>query len=239
MLVPFTHRIVAVSPAVKQSLITYEAISAKRIEIIFNGIDLAKFETVHNTKNIREKLKIESDCFVLGMIARLSSEKDPVSLIQAISLVADKYPRVKLLLIGDGPRRRELEDLVFKLKLTDKVIFTGSRRDIPQLLSILDVVVLSTFYEGTSITLLEAMAASKPVIASSVGGNPAVIEDGVSGFLVSGGDCKALADKILQLLADSDLRRQLAKGGYQRALERFSLKQMVDAYESLYNQTLA
>jgi glycosyltransferase involved in cell wall biosynthesis len=175
---------------------------------------------------------------VCGMIAILGTEKDHSTLIKAMPKIIPQYPNTSLLLIGDGPKRAELQDLVHKLGIADKVIFTGNRRDIPQLLATLDVVVLSSFYEGTSITLLEAMAAAKPVVASRVGGNPEVVEDGVTGFLVPPADPDALAFRLSQLLGDEDLRQKMGQAGRQRVEEQFSLSQMVANYERLYNQVL-
>jgi glycosyltransferase involved in cell wall biosynthesis len=221
LLLPFTARVIAVSPAVKQSLITYEGIPGRRIEIIFNGIDCRGFDLKVDVAAKKRELGIPAANLVCGMIARLGTEKDQATLIKAIPRVAQKYPHISLLLIGDGPKRGELEDLVRKLGVADRVIFTGSRRDIPQLLAVLDVVVLASFYEGTSITLLEAMAAAKPVVASRVGGNEVVVEDGVSGFLVPPADEDALAERLLQLLGDEGLRQRMGRSGRRRVEERF------------------
>ncbi len=238
LMLPFTARIIAVSPAVKQSLITYEVMPGRRIEVIFNGIDCCKFKTNNHEINKKKSLGLAPGDLVCGMIARLGTEKDQATLIKALPKVILKYPQARLLLIGDGPKKTELENLVRQLGLADKVIFTGSRRDIPELLAVLDIAVLATFYEGTSITLLEAMAAGKPVIASRVGGNPAVVEDGVTGFLVPVSDPEALADRLLQLFADEHLRKQMGNAGCRQVEEQFSLEQMVTNYEKLYRQVL-
>jgi glycosyltransferase involved in cell wall biosynthesis len=238
LLLPFTARIVAVSPAVKQSLITYEGMPGRRIEVVFNGIDVQKFRVKLDVAAKKGELGIPAANLLCGMIARLGMEKDQATIIKAIPKVAQKYPHISVLLIGDGPKRSELEALARKLEVADKVIFTGNRRDIPQLLAILDVVLLSTFYEGTSITLLEAMAAAKPVVASRVGGNPAVLEDKVAGFLVPPVDPDALADSLLQLLEDAALRRKMGCCGLQIVKERFGLRQMVANYENMYNRLL-
>lgn len=238
LLLPFTAKVVAVSPAVKQSLVTYEGIPGRRIEIVFNGIDIKKFGQKTDVAITRKELEIPPTDLVCGIIARLGTEKDHVTLIKAMAKVIRKCPNVSLLIIGDGPKRMELEELTHKLGLVDKVIFTGNRRDIPQLLNVLDIVVLSTFYEGTSITLLEAMAAAKPVVASRVGGNPAVVEDGITGFLVPPADSEALAACLLGLLGDKNLRQKMGNSGWQLVNKRFNLRQMTENYEKLYYQIL-
>ncbi len=237
-MLPFTARIIAVSPAVKQSLITYEGMPGHRIEVIFNGIDCHKYNIFIDTANKKKELELSPTSLLCGMIARLGTEKDHATLIRAMSKITLKYPQARLLLIGDGPKKSELENLVRQSGLADKVIFTGSRRDIPELLAILDVAVLSTFYEGTSITLLEAMAAEKPVVASRVGGNPLVVEDGDNGFLVPPNNPEALADRLLQLFADESLRKKMGQAGRRHVQQQFSLNQMMANYEKLYQQIL-
>ncbi len=238
LLCRLTSRIIAVSPAVSRSLKVYEGISEKHIAVIYNGIDPRPFGIEVDKTVIRKALGIPSEDQVCGMVARLGSEKDHLTLLRAIKLVRQRLPRTTLVLVGDGPQREGLEEASRKLGLGSKVVFTGQRRDVPELLAIFDLAILSSHYEGTSVTLLEAMAAGKAVVASRVGGTPEVIEDGVTGWLCTPRAEEELAEKMIQLLRDPQLRHQLGGAARRRMKERFTQAQMVTSYERVYNQAL-
>ncbi len=238
ILIPCTAAVTAVSKAVKQSLVTYEGIPPERIRTLLNGIEVERFRLAGDNLKQRARLGCKPAELLIGMVARLGQEKDHITLLQAMPLVCRQTPSARLLIIGDGPKRKELEQLASSLDLGDQVIFTGKRQDIPELLAMLDLVVLSSFYEGTSVSLLEAMAAGKAVIASRIGGNPQVVVEGESGLLFKPGDSRELAQKMVYLLADVSLRKQMGEQGRKRAEELFSGSQMVKKYEGLYHEIL-
>ncbi len=236
---PRTSRIIAVSEAVKQSLIEYEGIPGSRIEIIMNGIAPAPFRQELDEKRrqaLRQELGIPSQDIILGMIARLGTEKNHPALMKAFQRALQQNPNLSLLIIGNGPLRDDLLLLRDKLGVGQKIIFTGVRQDVTRLLNLINIVVLSSFYEGTSITLLEAMAAGKPVLASRIGGNPQVVEDGITGWLFGGEE--DLAQRILQLAADPLLLVRMGQAGCQRFDKYFTRQRMVGYYEQIYQQVL-
>jgi glycosyltransferase involved in cell wall biosynthesis len=163
-------------------------------------------------------------------VARLAPEKDIGTLIRAFQILVPKFSDVELVVVGDGVERKKLEALA----LGANVRFLGSRDDIPELMRSFDVFVLASLTEGISLTLLEAMAASKPIVATNVGGNPEVVVDGVTGFLVPSQDPQAMADKILLLLNDPQLAQRMGIAGRRRVEQNFSLERMTDEYEKVY-----
>lgn len=171
----------------------------------------------------------------VGMIACFKPQKSPQDLIRAAALVTQQFPSVKFMLAGDGVLRNEIERLINELNLTRNVILLGWRRDIAQLLSLFDILVLTSRWEGLPIVFLEAMAAGKPVIATSVCGNSEIIKDGKNGFLVPPGDYKALSEKIALLLKDKKLRENMGRQGFEMLNEPFEVSHMVNWIEQVYN----
>ena len=145
---------------------------------------------------------------------------------------------MKLWLVGDGPLRPAVEKAIVKMGLERKVLFLGIRDDVPQLLAASDVFVLSSDYEGVPLTVLEAMAAGKPVVATAVGGVPELIEDGETGILVPPRNPEALAQGILRLAKDASLRQRMGKAARERAQERFDISRTAREYEALYLRLL-
>ncbi len=145
---------------------------------------------------------------------------------------------MELWLVGDGPLRPVVEKTVVEMGLEGRVLFLGVRNDVPKLLAASDVLVLSSEYEGVPLTVLEAMAAGKPVIATAVGGVPELVEDGVTGILVPPRNPEALAQGILRLAKDADLRQRMGKAAQQWALERFDIARTAREYEALYLRLL-
>jgi glycosyltransferase involved in cell wall biosynthesis len=148
--------------------------------------------------------------------------------------VAARLPRTVLLIVGDGPLRTELESLTANLQLQDHIKFLGARSDIPELLSVMDVFVLSSFSEGLSLTLIEACAAAKPIVATNVGGNAEIVEHESNGLLVPSDRSEALAKAILEILTDEVKARLMVEKGRKKFDEKFTLDVMVKKYEDLY-----
>src|SRR5262249_55635664 len=153
-------------------------------------------------------------------------------------LVRERIPRVQCLVVGDGELRDELEGDVVSHGLSAVIIFTGARSNVRDYLAAMDVFVLSSVTEGLAMTLLEAMAAARPIVATRVGGNAEVVEDGVTGRLVPASNAKALAEGIVFLLDNPAVARQWGQAARERANTRFSLQAMVSAYQAVYEATL-
>jgi glycosyltransferase involved in cell wall biosynthesis len=168
------------------------------------------------------------------IVARLSPEKDVATLLRAVDLVRRTDPAFRLEIAGDGPCRPELERLAAQLGLAEHVRFLGQVREVPALLARARLFVLSSLFEGISLTLLEAMASGLAIVATQSGGNPEVVADGATGLLVPAADPEALAGGLLRLWGDDDLRDRLGAAGRERAEQHFDIRVMVAAYERLY-----
>lgn len=230
----FTDEIVTISESTKSSLIKYENFPARRIKVVYNGIELSRFSPKIDPVARKQALGLSPDASVIGIVARLDPIKNHVMLLRAFKRVLNQIPDTYLLIVGDGPEERKLKTLADSTDVVDKTIFLGARSDVAELLHIFDVFALSSFSEGTSVTLLEAMGAGLPIVATRVGGNPEVIKDQESGYLVENDNDQEMAAMLIKLLQDPQMRQKMGQVGQKRAQTMFSLDKMVNAYTSLY-----
>jgi len=217
-----------------------------------HGYDRRKFWLIHNWIDIRpfyKRSEVEKEAIkqgydlpldkpIITCVANLRPPKGHEYLIRAFHELKNEGLDYITLLVGDGPLRRELKELVRELELEEQVRFLGSRdrEEIPRILAITDVFVLPSLWEGLPTAIIEAMAAGCPVVATAVGGTPELIIDGETGFLINPRDSTALAQKLKLLLQDRLLRNKMGEAGTKRAKEHFSIERMVQEYESLYKQ---
>jgi len=232
MLALLTDEIVAISAATRDALVYYEWLPRSSIRLIYNGVTPPT--TTEPTPTVREKLGIEASTFVLGTIARLDPIKNQVMMIEALAALKQTRSDCALILAGDGPERDSLEQLANKLGLQESVFFTGFVTTIAEHLAAMDVFLLTSWSEGTSMTLLEAMSARKAIIATSVGGSIEILEDEVSALFVNAGDTDALVDAVVRLEGDEALRNRLAAGAQLHFSKCFEPAGMLDAYQKLY-----
>ena len=230
----FTNRITGVSNFSKDSLVRFERLPAKKIDVIYNGINPKDFEVDMDREAKTNELGIKREELVIGMIAGLRPVKNHSLLLQAFKEVVKKVPRAKLLLIGDGPLKESLESKVKSLRLENNVVFLGFRRDIAELLQVMDIFVLSSVAEATSLTLLEAMARGLPVVAVDAGGNSEIVLKGQTGILVPPKNYIEFAKAIISLIADPEKRRRMGEAGKRRAKSLFGIDRMLREYENLY-----
>ncbi|MEX2139919.1 MAG: glycosyltransferase [Pirellulales bacterium] len=223
-----TCSIVAVSHNLADYALGELHVPAERLHVIHNGIECDRFSPAYIDAGSRQ--------FDAIMVARLSSEKDFPTLLQAVGLVRQKRPDFRLLIAGEGPQRPQIEGLIARLHLEQNIELLGNRSDVPSLLSQAQVFVLSTHTEGLSIALLEAMACGKPIVATAVGGNPEVVVDGETGFLVPHGAAETLASRLLWLSDHPEEARRMGGAGRRRVEQRFNIRRMVESYEDLYCQ---
>ncbi len=200
-----------------------EGIAPNKVTTIWNGIDVARFGYLG-----------PRDGGLAVMVGRLSAEKDVATLIHAASIVVREYPAFRLEIAGDGPCSSELECLVARIGLGDHVRLLGEVRDVPNLLGRASLFVLPSLTEGISLTLLEAMARGLPVVATRVGGNPEVVDEGRTGLLVPERSPAELAGAILRLLRDPEMGRRMGLEGRHRVEQYFDVRRMVAQYERLY-----
>jgi glycosyltransferase involved in cell wall biosynthesis len=201
------------------------------IRVIHTGIPLGQWQPDHGRTTTRMALGYTDDELVIGTTSRLSEERKGIAqFIDMAAQVAAEHPRARFLIVGDGSLRPQLEAQAMRLQVADKVIVTGWRSDVPQLVAAMDVFVMPSLFEGGPTSVLEAMAMRKPVVATSVGMVPEVVEDGRSGLIVPPGNAKALAAAVGQLLANDDGRLQMAEAARAQALQDFSIERMIDRY---------
>jgi sugar transferase (PEP-CTERM/EpsH1 system associated) len=230
--------IIAVSEDVKRQLLSNNQIGDDRIKVIHNGIDLDKCIKNTDIKAKRRSLGINNESLVIGATSRLCEKKDQMTLLNAFSLVEKKVNNAILVFVGDGPLRVSLEQHSIRLGMRNKVLFLGFMEDVETIVQVFDVFALSSLAEGVSLCILEAMAAGKPVVATKIGGNPEVVVDGETGILVPPKDASVMADAIIKLLNDAELRERMGAAGRRRVEEKFSLDRMVREYESIYEECL-
>jgi sugar transferase (PEP-CTERM/EpsH1 system associated) len=232
---PLVDRFITVSEELEQWLSNSVGVDRKKITRICNGVDLAEFLTGQRRDEARAKYHLGQDEFLIGTVGRLDPIKGHVSLMRAFAQLATKYPLAKLLVVGAGPCYQQLESLKKQLRLNDRIVLLGERDDVSTLLQSLDVYVLPSIFEGISNTILEAMASGLPVVATRVGGNGELIQDGVTGQLIPKQDVAALTEALALYLRQPSLALQHGAAGRRRVEEQFSLPTMVAAYDRLYS----
>lgn len=229
-----THRFVAVSEDIRERLVRYEGLDRARIDVVYNGVAPPPNPASDARDRYRESLGFRRDDFVVGTVGRFDPIKNLPMLVSAFAEVAGEQANLRLLLVGDGPERAAIERQVDACGVARRVVITGYRDDPRSLQACLDLFVLASYSEGTSIALLEAMAASVPVAVTEVGGNPEVVVAGESGWVVPSGDSKALADVFRDALAEPERLRSLGEAARRRFEQRFTFVGMLEAYRALY-----
>lgn len=209
---------------------------ARKIEVIHNGVDSRRFSPDRAARaRVRQELRIGDNEFCIGCVGNLIPVKDHLTLLRGIAGFAQSGRPWRLLVAGDGPELAKLTAFVdTHPDCKDRVIFVGRSNSVAELLSAMDVYVLSSLTEGISNSLLEAMATGLPVVVTATGGNPEVVVDGDSGLLFRVGDDAQLAGHLLALEARSEWRAQLAQRALRRVRGEFSIDSMVRKYEEIY-----
>jgi glycosyltransferase involved in cell wall biosynthesis len=222
-------RTIANCEACRQSLLADEAPSPESVVVLENGVDLSRFLTLPPVEQRIGPARV-------GMVGNLRPIKDPESLLRAAAEVCAALPAVTFHLAGEGELRACLEQQVRALGLDGRFCLPGAISDVPAFLGSLDVAVLCSRSEGMSNAVLEYMAAGRPIVATAVGGNLELIEDGVTGLLVRPGEPHGLATAITRLLENRDLASRLGAAARRRAAARYSREAMVQRFEDFYVQ---
>jgi glycosyltransferase involved in cell wall biosynthesis len=213
-------------------------VRATKLRVIQNGIPLADFDAANHRESTRASLAIGPGTMVIGVVARLDEVKCQDLLIRAFASARKAFPESCLLLVGDGPRRKALIQLVAELGLEPVVHFAGYQSEPHRYLQAMDVFVLPSRLEGMPLAILEAWAARLPVVASRVGGVPQVVADGQTGLLFESGDQAALEKLLLQVMADASLRDRLGTAGRRRVEADFDTRRMAADYQQQYSEIL-
>jgi glycosyltransferase involved in cell wall biosynthesis len=234
-LTPHMDRLIAVSQAMVRK-IHDEGRDTIPVDLIYNGVDLERYDHQEPCCTLHEEYGMEPGSQIVGVVARLEPEKGHPTLLEAWPLVLRAVPDAYLLVVGEGSQREALERQARELRIAHRLVFTGRRDDVPAVTAALDVAVLPSYREAQGLTILEALALSRPVVASNVGGIPEVIENGVTGTLVPPHDPGALAAAIIRFLTDHPYADTIAKAGHDMVHDRFCIELMVKAIERIYDE---
>lgn len=236
-LAAFTDRIICVSRAVQDFVVETEKISRDKTILIYNGIAAADAfpESPSEKGNLRRSLGFDDEAILVTVVASLMQNKGHALLLQAFQRACRDNQRLRLLIVGDGPLRKQLEADVSRRELDRTVAFAGIRADVQKLLHVSDIFILPSIErEGLGLALIEAMAAGLPVIGTNLGGIPEVVHDGVNGLLVSPGDVTGMADAITKLAHSPEMRRRMGDEGQRMYKEKFTTARMVRQIARLY-----
>ncbi len=228
--------IAAVSEEVKEEMVRL-GITGNRITIIYNGISLDGYD-ISDRSSVRRGMGIAEHELVVGCVASLTTEKAHGDLLRAFAFLYAKIPHARLVLIGDGPERSQLSVLSESLGISNRVIFTGQRSDVKSLYAVFDFFALVSYAEGLPMAMLESMAASLPVVVSSVGAIPQVITHMKNGILVTPGSVSEICSAFVTLANDLDLRKTLGRNARKQVMANYSVERMAKDYEELYDKVL-
>ena len=228
-----TERIISVNEVDRKRLIRW-GIHADKIVTIPNGIDLSRYEQAQDVNEIRQNLGMPANCPLVMQVGRLSPQKDPLAFVEGAAQTLRLCPQARFVMLGDGPMQAEVEALIREKGLAGQVLALGHRPDAACLISAADVVTLTSRWEGTPYSLMEAMAWKKPVVATTVNGCRELVLDGQTGFLVGVGKMQAWSARVMQLLNEPATRARFGEAGYLHLQEGFSLENMIARLEMLY-----
>lgn len=229
---------VAVSQNLKQFIVEKVGVAPHRLKVLYNGVHALQQCSSVEVYQCRKELGLPESHQIVGVVGNLYPVKGHQYLIDAIPSILMTCPNTSFVFAGRGELEAELKSQVYRLGVETKVFFLGLRQDIPRILAMLDVFVLPSLSEGLSMAILEAMIAGKPVVATQVGGNPELVLNGETGFLVPPRDSQALASSVVTLLTNRQQAAQFSERGKRRAEGQFSLQTMVSSYQSLYDECL-
>lgn len=232
----FVYKFVGVSEHTSENLAKYEKISKAKIVTIENGIYGKLYQNSIDVTEKRLKLGIDRSGFVIGTAGRFSEQKGLKYLLKAMPNILKTIPDAYLILAGDGELAPELKKLTVDLGIENRVNFIGTRQDMPDILKVLDIFVLPSIWEGLPMIILEAMAASLPILATDVGGVSRAIKHNRTGLLIPSKDSSEITNKIIELHSDLDLRKRLSTTAHNYFGEEFDASNMARAYEKLYEK---
>ena len=235
---PITNRLIVVSPRDVEKGVTAGIGNPADFTLIRSGIELNRFGHPRRSAiDMRTELGIPAEAPVVGTVTRLSPQKAPLDFVNAASRISRQISNCYFVMVGDGPLRPDVERLAQELGIADRLILTGLRRDVPELMATFNVFALSSLWEGLPRVLPQAMATGLPIVATAVDGNAEAVVDGETGFLVPPENPQALAAAIINLLRAPKLAQKMGQAGKKRATE-FGARKMVDDIAALYTDLL-
>lgn len=233
LLAPITDAFIAVAEPHGRYLAEHEGCPARKVRVIPNGVDTDRFHPRWPNGSLREKLGLPDDAPVAGIVAAIRPEKNHDLFLRSAALIRQQLPKARFLVVGDGPERERLETLADELGLGGSVHFLGTRHDIPELLALTDVFLLTSHMEANPVSILEAMATEKPVVATRVGSVPETVLDGQTGYLAAPGDADQIAARAVELLRDPERAAAMGRAAREHVVCHWSVKRMVQGYQDL------
>jgi glycosyltransferase involved in cell wall biosynthesis len=240
LLARVTTKLVAVSPEVRDDLVRLRVAPVEKFAVIRLGIELG--ERVGGgddaRRETRRQLGVASDAFVVGWVGRMTAVKRTDDVLAALRALLERGVDAYLCLVGDGPDRAHLERRAHELGIVRRCLFVGYQDDVAPYYEAMDALLLPSVNEGTPVSVIEALAAGRPAVATRVGGVPDVVRDGIDGYLVEVGEPATLAARLAELAADPARRAEMGAEGRQRVVERYSVDRLVNDVDELYRQLL-
>lgn len=233
----FCDRIVALTPLEKEDYVRLKVAKEENIVVIPVGVDIERYLKEEGDADIREELGIDPDLPLIGWVGRLEEVKGCFDFLKACSIVGERFPMARFLMVGDGLLRGDIEQWIKKHGLEDRVFLLGYRRDVPRIMKAMDLYVLTSRNEGLGMGVVEAMAAGRPVVATGVGGVPTAVVDRVTGLLVPPGRPDEIADAIAIILSNPSMAEGMGRAGRERA-RAYSVEAMTRAYIDLYKELI-
>ncbi|MCX5715329.1 MAG: glycosyltransferase family 4 protein [Candidatus Omnitrophica bacterium] len=238
----FTDRIIVVSDIIKEDICdNFKIADRSKTSVIRLGLDLEQFRNADKMKGeLKRELGIGQDTLLAGIVGRLAPIKNHMLFFDAVRFLKKEVPglKIRFLIVGDGELRSDLVNYADKLGITDLLLFLGWRQDMPRIYADLDIVVLTSLNEGTPLSLIEAMAAKRPVVATAVGGVPNLVEHEKTGLLVESNNAFLLKEAVLRLLSDEPLRRRLGESASGHVCAAYSKERLIRDMKNLYKQLL-
>lgn len=226
-------RVVVVSEALRHSLLPFRPDAAAKTVVIPNGVSVTS-EPPLSQAQVRAAYALPAGVPLLGMVARLAPQKGIPEYLRCVRLVLEGWPDAHALLVGDGPLRAQAEALARDLHIEDRLHLLGQLDSARGAIWALDVLVIASTSEGSSVVAMEAMALGKPVVATAVGGVPEVVTEGITGFVVPPGSPEALADAVVRVLADPEAAQAMGDRGRQRVATHFAIELMIERTKQVY-----
>ena len=240
LLARMTTRLVAVSPQVRDDLVALGVAPAEKFSVVRLGIELGeRLETEEAGNEARVRLGIGPERFVVGWVGRMTGVKRTDDVLESVRLLRARGVDALLLMVGDGPDRDHVEERASRLGIVRHCLFLGYQEDVSGWYRAFDAMILPSANEGTPVVVIEALAAGCPVVATSVGGVPDVVREGVDGFLVPPRDTEALAERLARLAEDPELRARMGEAGRESVPERYAVERLVGDIDELYRSLLS
>jgi len=236
LLAPLTDAFIAVARPHAQYLAAHEGCPAEKVHVVPNGVNVERFHPRWPNRALQQKLNLDPETPVAGIVAALRPEKNHEMFLHVAALIHRSLPSARFLVVGDGPQRTRLQALAESLGIADAVRFLGTRSDVPEVLSLVDVLLLTSHMEANPLCLLEAMASETPVVATRVGSVTETVLNGHTGFLVAPGDARGMARRARRLMTDRTRAAAMGRAGREHVIAHWSVDRMVQGYEDLMTE---